>query len=60
MSTTRYDCNCDLVIDMENMAIGIEEILQYARAVLAKDDVRALVRGLEEVLGGPEGEGAVR
>ena len=50
MTSVRYDCDCDTVLVMEEMGIGIEEILQYARAVLPKDDVRALVRGLEDLL----------
>lgn len=50
MSQVRYDCDCDRVIEMEDMAIGVEEILQYARAVLPRDSVRALLRGLEEIL----------
>ena len=56
MSATRYDCNCDLVIEMESMGLGVEEILQYARAVLTRDEVRALQRGLEEMLGCVEQE----
>ncbi|HVR75712.1 MAG TPA: hypothetical protein VMT52_15360 [Planctomycetota bacterium] len=50
MSQVRYDCDCDRVIEMEDMAIGVEEILQYARAVLPRDSVRSLIRGLEEIL----------
>lgn len=50
MDTVRYNCDCDTVIAMEEMAVGIEEILQYARAVLPRDDVRSVIRGLEEIL----------
>ncbi len=50
MGIVRYDCDCDTVIAMEELGIGIEEILQYARAVLPRDDVRVLARGLEEIL----------
>ena len=49
-----FDCDCDVVIDMERMGVGIEEILQYARAVLPREDVRALIRGLQEVAGRDE------
>ncbi|MBI4604862.1 MAG: hypothetical protein HY721_23110 [Planctomycetes bacterium] len=52
MNTVRYDCDCDLVLEMEEMGIGVEEILQYARAVLPRDDVRTVIRGLEEILTG--------
>ena len=50
MATVRYDCDCDTVIAMEELGVGIEEILQYARALLPRDDVRAVIRGLEEIL----------
>jgi len=50
METTRFDCDCDKVIEMEELGIGAEEILQYARALLPRDDLRALLRGLEEIL----------
>ena len=48
MERLRFDCNCDLVIEMEEMRIGVEEILQYARAILPRDDLLLLIRGLEE------------
>ncbi len=50
MGIEQYDCDCDTVITMEEIGVGIEEILQYARALLPKEDIRAMVRGLEEVL----------
>lgn len=50
MSVARYDCDCDTVIAMEELGVGIEEILQYARAILPRDDVRAVIRGLEEIV----------
>jgi hypothetical protein len=50
MASTRFDCDCDKVIEMEELGIGTEEILQYARALLPKDDLRTLMRGLEEIL----------
>ena len=50
MASTRFDCDCDKVIEMEELGIGVEEILQYARALLPKDDLRTLMRGLEEIL----------
>ena len=50
METTRFDCDCDKVIEMEELGVGAEEILQYARALLPRDDLRALLRGLEEIL----------
>lgn len=52
-----FDCDCDLVIDMERMGIGTEEILQYARAVLPREDVRTLIRSLQEIVGGQEDDG---
>jgi len=49
MTQTRYDCNCDTVLEMEEMGVGVEEILQYARAVLSREQVAAILRGLEEM-----------
>lgn len=48
MENVSFDC--DSVISMEEMGIGVEEILQYARAVLPQREVRALFRGLEGLL----------
>lgn len=49
MPQTRYDCNCDTVLEMEQMGIGVEEMLQYAKAMLTREQVAALLRGLEEM-----------
>ena len=45
-----FDCDCDRVIEMEQMRIGVEEILQYAKAILTRDDVLHLIHGLEEIV----------
>ena len=31
------------------MGVGVEEILQYCRAVLSREDLSALMRGLEQI-----------
>jgi hypothetical protein len=49
METLRFDCDCDRVIEMEQMRIGVEEILQYSRAILPRDDLLLLIRGLEAI-----------
>ena len=46
----RYDCDCDAVLAMEEMGAGVEEIIQYARAVLPRREVSSLLRGLESIL----------
>ena len=53
MGDTITECNLDLVIEMEEMGIAVEEILQYARGILERDDVRSLVYGLEKQLAAP-------
>jgi hypothetical protein len=60
MASTRFDCDCDCdkVIEMEELGVGAEEILQYARALLPKGDLRALMRGLEEILDAPTEDGS--
>ena len=44
-----YACDCDTVIEMEEMCVGVEEILQYARAVFSRSEMAALIRGLEAI-----------
>lgn len=51
--TVVYDCDCDTVIAMEELGVGIEEILQYARAILPREDLRQVLRGLEAILETP-------
>ena len=46
--TCTYEANLDLVIEMEEMGVGVGEILQYARGILTRDEVRALILGLEK------------
>lgn len=53
MGGSASECNLDLVIEMEEMGIGVEEILQYARGILERDDIRSLVYGLEKQLAVP-------
>jgi len=48
-----YDCDCDRVLEMEKMGLGVEEILQYAKAILAHKDVRTLILGLEKIVKAP-------
>ena len=45
-----YDCDCDTVLAMEANGVGVEDIHQYARAVLPRREVRNLLRGLEPIL----------
>ncbi len=47
MKTALLTCDCDCVVEMEEMGIGAREILQYTRAVLSRRGVRALMEGLE-------------
>ena len=54
MERLRFDCDCDRVIEMEEMRIGVKEILQYARAILPRYDVLLLIQGLEEIVSATE------
>ena len=54
MDRVHHDCDCDRVIEMGEMGIGVGEIIQYARGALNREDLEALVRGLEEILLAPE------
>jgi hypothetical protein len=53
MEPVRFNCNCDTVVEMEEMGVGVEEILQYAQAVLSRDELVSLVRSLEEICAQP-------
>ncbi len=49
MDQKSYDCDCDRVLEMEEMGIGVEEILQYVRGVFPKEDLQVLISGLERI-----------
>jgi hypothetical protein len=51
MERVKFDCDCDRVIEMEDMDIRIEEILQYARGAFEKDEIVSLIQGLQELAG---------
>lgn len=48
MENSVIDCNLDLVVEMEEMGVGVEEILQYARAIFDHDEMRSLASGIGE------------
>jgi hypothetical protein len=50
MGESRYDCDCDLVVAMEEAGVGVEEILQYSRGCLTPDEIRLLIYGLERMV----------
>ena len=54
MTRTVYDCSCDAVIDMQELGVGVEEILQYARGALSGEEIRHLIVGLEQATPAPE------
>ena len=54
MSESMYDANCDIVIEMQELGVGVEEILQYARGCFGRDELRALSAGLERMTSQPE------
>ena len=53
MENVRFDCNCDTVLEMEDMGVGVEEILQYARAMLPREEILSLIHRLEELVAVP-------
>ena len=42
------ETNLDLVYEMEQMGVGVDEIVEFARAVLSKDELRSLAYCLEQ------------
>ena len=49
MEQVRFDCDCDMVLEMEDMGVGVEEIVQYARAMMPREDILLLIHRLEEI-----------
>ena len=50
MTEALYNCDMDLVIEMEEMGVTVEEILQYCRGLLSKDEMQSLIYGLNQQL----------
>ena len=48
MSVT-YDC--DTIISMEELGVGPEEVLQYARALFSRREMTYLVQQLQRAIG---------
>jgi hypothetical protein len=46
-----HDCNCDIIIAMEEAGVGVQELLQYAVGVLTFAEILALRSQLDKVLG---------
>ncbi len=59
MEESTVECDLDLVIEMEEMGIGVEEILQYARGLFGRDQFRALIYGLEKQLADSKAAGGI-
>ncbi len=50
MSELIYDCNCDTVIEMQELDVGVEEILQYVRGIFSIEQKRALLGGIQDMV----------
>ncbi len=59
MNDIVYDCNLDVVIEMDERGVGVGEILQYARGALTLDEVRSLIYGLEQMVPKPATVGQI-
>ncbi len=55
MQTVKFECDCDRVIEMDEMGIGVGEIVQYAR-VFGREQLLALIDGLESIVESLEDE----
>jgi hypothetical protein len=51
--TNETSFDCETILAMEEMGVGVDEILQYARVLLPRREVRALCRGLEAIVSRP-------
>jgi len=49
MESVKFNCDCDLVIEMEEMGIKAEEILQYVKGVFSRDEQLVLISRLKEI-----------
>ncbi len=50
MRVPKFDCNCDIILDMEKIGVGTEEILQYTYALVPTRDIMRLCCGIKEIL----------
>ncbi len=50
MQTVKFDCDCDRVIEMQEMEIGVGEILQYVQAFFTREELGALQEGVERLV----------
>ena len=53
MSDVLNDCDMDLVIKMDEAGVGVEEVLQFAKGCLTRDEIRSLIFGLEKQIAAP-------
>ena len=49
MSSTRYECNYDAIVEMQKAEVGIQEILQYSHALLAEDQIEQIIQGRQRI-----------
>jgi hypothetical protein len=49
MSSTRYECNYDAIVEMQTSEVGVQEILQYSQALLTEDQIRQIIQGLQRI-----------
>ncbi len=52
MNAALLRCDCDCVVEMEEMGVGANEILQYASAVLSRREIKQLLRDFDHMLEG--------
>lgn len=50
MKRPRFECDHDTVIHMQEMGVGVEEILQYCHALLTNNEILNVIRGLETAI----------
>ena len=47
MHNVMFDNDLDRLVELEEMGIGVGEIIQYARAVFSRAEIKSLIDGLE-------------
>ncbi len=47
MKPSRYDCNPDVVISMQEHDVRVPDILQYCHALLSEVEIENLIHGLQ-------------
>lgn len=47
--TRKFDCDPEAVLSMQELEVGVDDILQYCHALLTAEEISRVIRGLEQL-----------